>query len=493
MSPIDDADAFDAALSGAAPTDTEIASLLSLARQVAGSAAAVEPSPTFRASVRSALISDAAIHLAPPGIRPAGVASRATDRSTSGVAVVLARVWAQVAAQSRRRLAIVAATFITAFGLTGISAASASALPGETLYAVKRGIENVRLSITTGDSDRGKLLLDLAARRLAEAHGLAERTAVPSELEADTLDDYAAQAAQGSDALVRAFTTTRADSDIVTLNRFATESAQLLDQLDGELDGPAAESLDAAQAHLKTIVTIATDLCPGCEGADPSLASELSAANPPPRPRTERPERPPSTESPVAEPTLTERPDPEPPATESPVAEPPVIAPPGIAPLATEPPVAEPPAVDTQPTAAPPAPSVEQSSQEEPAEQDDSDGDSEGDSEGDDSRPDREITQLPLPIPAPSPEPTPTPRPPAQSAHIRCEYGMEPDPRSVTCSLDMDESGLLQFDWDFGDFETAKGLQVQHSYAGPGTYTIRVSATFLLFTSVYDEVVVTIE
>lgn len=473
MSPIDDADAFDAALSGAAPTDTEIASLLSLARQVAGSAAAVEPSPTFRASVRSALIFDAATHLAPAGIRPAAVASRATDRSTSGVAGALARVWGQVAAQSRRRLAIVAATFITAFGLTGISAASASALPGETLYGVKRGIENVRLSITTGDSDRGKLLLDLAARRLAEAHGLAERTAVPSELEADTLDDYAAQAAQGSDALVRAFTTTRADSDIVTLNRFATESAQLLDQLDGELDGPAAESLDAAQAHLRTIVTIATDLCPGCEGADPSLASELSAANPPPRPRPERPEHPPSTESPVAEPPLTERPDPEPPAIESPVA--------------------EPPAVDTQPTAAPPATSVEQSAQEELAEQDDSDGNSEDDSEGDDSRPDREITQLPLPIPAPSPEPTPTPRPPAQSAHIRCEYGIEPDPRSVTCSLDMDESGLLQFDWDFGDLETAKGLQVQHSYAGPGTYTIRVSATFLLFTSVYDEVAVTIE
>ncbi|MEU3352807.1 DUF5667 domain-containing protein [Streptomyces sp. NPDC037389] len=60
-----------------------------------------------------------------------------------------------------------------AFG--GVAAASAGALPGDTLYGLKRGMEDLRLGMADGDSDRGGLFLDQASTRLQEANRLMER------------------------------------------------------------------------------------------------------------------------------------------------------------------------------------------------------------------------------------------------------------------------------------------------------------------------------
>ncbi|MFC5721982.1 DUF5667 domain-containing protein [Streptomyces gamaensis] len=60
-----------------------------------------------------------------------------------------------------------------AFG--GVAAASAGALPGDTLYGLKRGMEDLRLGMADDDSARGGLLLDQAATRLQEARRLMER------------------------------------------------------------------------------------------------------------------------------------------------------------------------------------------------------------------------------------------------------------------------------------------------------------------------------
>ncbi|MBQ0891227.1 hypothetical protein KBZ94_41010, partial [Streptomyces sp. RM72] len=60
-----------------------------------------------------------------------------------------------------------------AFG--GVAAASSDALPGDSLYGLKRGIEDFRLGLADGNDERGRAYLDLASTRLSEARRLMER------------------------------------------------------------------------------------------------------------------------------------------------------------------------------------------------------------------------------------------------------------------------------------------------------------------------------
>lgn len=61
-----------------------------------------------------------------------------------------------------------------AFG--GVAAASSNALPGDTLYGFKRGMEDLKLEMADDDTDRGRIYLDQASTRLSEARRLMERT-----------------------------------------------------------------------------------------------------------------------------------------------------------------------------------------------------------------------------------------------------------------------------------------------------------------------------
>ncbi|MGW0963174.1 DUF5667 domain-containing protein [Streptomyces gelaticus] len=60
-----------------------------------------------------------------------------------------------------------------AFG--GVAAASSDALPGDSLYGLKRGMEDIHLGMASGDADRGEVYLDQASTRLSEARRLMER------------------------------------------------------------------------------------------------------------------------------------------------------------------------------------------------------------------------------------------------------------------------------------------------------------------------------
>ncbi len=61
-----------------------------------------------------------------------------------------------------------------AFG--GVAAASSDALPGDSLYGLKRGIEDFKLNVLAdGDDERGRSYLDQASTRLSEARRLMER------------------------------------------------------------------------------------------------------------------------------------------------------------------------------------------------------------------------------------------------------------------------------------------------------------------------------
>ncbi|ELS55331.1 DUF5667 domain-containing protein [Streptomyces viridochromogenes] len=61
-----------------------------------------------------------------------------------------------------------------AFG--GVAAASSEALPGDSLYGLKRGIEDFKLNVLAdSDNERGRTYLDQASTRLSEARRLMER------------------------------------------------------------------------------------------------------------------------------------------------------------------------------------------------------------------------------------------------------------------------------------------------------------------------------
>jgi len=60
-------------------------------------------------------------------------------------------------------------------GLGGVAWAASSALPGDPLYGVKRGLENMRVSVSGSDLERGEQYLGQAKTRLEEIHKLLGR------------------------------------------------------------------------------------------------------------------------------------------------------------------------------------------------------------------------------------------------------------------------------------------------------------------------------
>ncbi|WP_367124493.1 DUF5667 domain-containing protein [Streptomyces phytohabitans] len=64
---------------------------------------------------------------------------------------------------------------VAASALGGAAAASSDALPGDSLYGLKRGMEGIQLDLAGDDADRGEVYLDHASTRLREARRLVER------------------------------------------------------------------------------------------------------------------------------------------------------------------------------------------------------------------------------------------------------------------------------------------------------------------------------
>ncbi|HCA84935.1 MAG TPA: hypothetical protein DEQ61_05225 [Streptomyces sp.] len=64
---------------------------------------------------------------------------------------------------------------VAAGAFSGVAAASSEALPGDSLYGLKLGMEHLQLGFADDDRDRGRVHLDQASTRLHEARRLMER------------------------------------------------------------------------------------------------------------------------------------------------------------------------------------------------------------------------------------------------------------------------------------------------------------------------------
>ncbi|WP_431990393.1 DUF5667 domain-containing protein [Streptomyces albogriseolus] len=162
----------------AAAAETEQAQLLTLA---SGLSALPRPGldPEVKVVQRAQLVAAFEAML-----QEGTAAGEATDRAVPGQRSRRAKGAHRATPLGRLRPRSRLAKGLTAGGLTvgvaagalgGVAAASSDALPGDSLYGLKRGIEDVKLTFADGDDERGRVYLDHASTRLNEARRLMER------------------------------------------------------------------------------------------------------------------------------------------------------------------------------------------------------------------------------------------------------------------------------------------------------------------------------
>ncbi|WP_316523383.1 DUF5667 domain-containing protein [Kitasatospora brasiliensis] len=136
--------------------------------------------------------------------------------------------------------------------LAGAATASTNALPGDSLYGLKRGLEGLRLGFAGSDSERGELLLDNAATRLGEAKTLVGRTGPAGGLSEATveqvrraLDDMHADALKGRELLRSVYRSNGSLDPMRALAGFAHDEDGHWSELQGKLPAQLTR-----QAHL---------------------------------------------------------------------------------------------------------------------------------------------------------------------------------------------------------------------------------------------------
>jgi len=155
------------------PLDPDDRELLALADALSALRLDAPPDPDFIAATRSRLVALAAERAAgedPVAGRHAPEAPVRSRGPAQHRRLVVAG-WNQRLAAAVAVLAVLVATL----GLLVI--ASRGALPGEALYAVKRGSERAQVGLTFDQSERGFVLLHQAERRLAEVTELLQEPA----------------------------------------------------------------------------------------------------------------------------------------------------------------------------------------------------------------------------------------------------------------------------------------------------------------------------
>ncbi|MEO6511260.1 MAG: DUF5667 domain-containing protein, partial [Nocardioides sp.] len=145
-----------------------------------------------------------------------------------------------------------------------------SALPGDTLYPLKRGIENAHAGFSVGDAGKGSTVLASASTRLAEIEQLARdgRGQDHPAAVADTLNDFTEQASEASDLLLASYADQGDTAEVAQVHTFTATSMTALADLDGQLPESAEDEWVHAVTTLMRIDDQAKLACPACAGTD---------------------------------------------------------------------------------------------------------------------------------------------------------------------------------------------------------------------------------
>lgn len=249
-----DAQSFDDAWSSGDPSraSADVVDLIRTAELLCRSAVA-EPAAPFRSDLRARLMTEAADVLV---AHPAPVHADPTPDV----------VPADRTHPVRRRLVGLTAAAVAAVGSVGMITTSATAVPGDVLYPVKRGVESVQLALHRGETSRGEFQLDQARERLAEAWWLDSND--QDARVAEVLETFSDQATDGSTSLFAAYGDTSATTAIDTVNDFAAEATVTLASLSDNLPADAQAAVDLAASTVTSLASQASTLCSACAPAD---------------------------------------------------------------------------------------------------------------------------------------------------------------------------------------------------------------------------------
>jgi len=160
-------------------------------RRLVAQLATLEPAPAprahFRAELRAQLVAVAPRLIAegPAVEAPRAVPTPATPApagaKSSGSRLNAALGWAGRISLARPIALVTTVIVVFAVLLGGAVWISKKALPGDTLYSLKRANENVALSLATGDTAKGREYLDLAQTRAGEVSALLSRSSATAD------------------------------------------------------------------------------------------------------------------------------------------------------------------------------------------------------------------------------------------------------------------------------------------------------------------------
>lgn len=245
----------------------ELESLVTLAASMR--APEIAPSGDFSAALRARLV------------------QQASERASAPRVPLQRTATAQESRPHRIRQVVAAMTAVAIVGGAGAAAASTRALPGDTLYGLKRGLESAQLSLAGSDLARGRELLEQADARLGEAEKL---VASGGAADADTrrrigqaLADMNAAVLDGSSLLTDVYRQTGDAAALELLDGFVVEQRQrlaalmdLLAAIDPALRDEAGATADLlASLHAQVVaITRPAQALTGAAGAarDPSAS-----------------------------------------------------------------------------------------------------------------------------------------------------------------------------------------------------------------------------
>lgn len=208
----------------------------------------VAPRPEFSAALRERLMAEADTALVAQPPAPARLAMPVTSR------------------RRQRRLA----TALGGAALVGATAtmavAAQTALPGESLYGVKRGIESAQVRLAGDDAARGRTLLAQADVRLDELERIAAGDGGREQLVASTLDTFTDQSSDGVRDLLSAYDAGGGQQDAQQAQDFTSRSVERLDALEEQLPAAARDELLAAGRTLSDLDLEVSSACAVCTG-----------------------------------------------------------------------------------------------------------------------------------------------------------------------------------------------------------------------------------
>jgi hypothetical protein len=166
-----------------------------------------------------------------------------------------------------RRLATLLGGAAVIGATSSMAVAAQTALPGDTLYPIKRAMESVEAQLAGDGHDEGEALLASASDRLVEVDELARRgtpegvAAVP-----DTLSSFTTQSDEASRLLLQSYRETGEEQSITDLREFTEQSMERLLELEAVVPASARDELLVAAQHLAAIDDLTRQLCPACPG-----------------------------------------------------------------------------------------------------------------------------------------------------------------------------------------------------------------------------------